>query len=125
MGLCVLLQATRVPEEHQGGEGAGGGLTGGGGGAGVLFRNHGNQTGSLHKLCSSPPFFDVFKAMGLSACGCISISKKRLKTLRLMWPDYLSHRRPAARLPPHRASISRDPFYDMLATRKRRIANKK
>ena len=24
-----------------------------------------------------------------------------------------------------RASISRDPFYDMLATRKRRIANKK
>lgn len=25
----------------------------------------------------------------------------------------------------HRASISRDPFYDMLATRKRRIANKK
>lgn len=28
-------------------------------------------------------------------------------------------------VPSHRASISRDPFYDMLATRKRRIANKK
>lgn len=28
-------------------------------------------------------------------------------------------------LPSGRASISRDPFYDMLATRKRRIANKK
>ena len=32
--------------------------------------------------------------------------------------EFLSH------FPP-RASISRDPFYDMLATRKRRIANKK
>lgn len=41
----------------------------------------------------------------------------------LMWPCYLFHCCPLIGF--SRASISRDPFYDMLATRKRRIANKK
>lgn len=42
----------------------------------------------------------------------------------LMWRYYLFHHCPLIGSVP-RASISRDPFYDMLATRKRRIANKK
>lgn len=42
----------------------------------------------------------------------------------LMWPYYLFHCCPLIGFF-SRASISRDPFYDMLATRKRRIANKK
>lgn len=92
---------------------------------GVLFRNHGNQTGSLHKLCSSPPsFFDLVKAGVCLRVACISISK--------MLKDSPSHVAWLFVSPPSfgsvflpRASISRDPFYDMLATRKRRIANKK
>jgi len=40
--------------------------------------------------------------------------KNRYLLTKLMIPFFFS-----------RASISRDPFYDMLATRKRRIANKK
>lgn len=55
-------------------------------------------------------------------CDYISISKM-LETL-LMWPYYLLHYCPLIGFL-YRASISRDPFYDMLATRKRRIANKK
>lgn len=55
MGLCVLLHALRVLEEvpanwstkKRGG--------------GVLHGNHGNQTRSLHKLCSFS-FFDLVKA---------------------------------------------------------------
>lgn len=39
------------------------------------------------------------------------------------WEPRLRGADSRVRLP--RASISRDPFYDMLATRKRRIANKK
>lgn len=52
-----------------------------------------------------------------------------IKDAPLMWP-YLFHSCPVIGFFFFffffsRASISRDPFYDMLATRKRRIANKK
>lgn len=48
-----------------------------------------------------------------------------LRPLCLEGPQYPGLSVPPTSRFPRRASISRDPFYDMLATRKRRIANKK
>lgn len=54
---------------------------------------------------------------------CLHFHIKDAQDPPLMWPCYLFHCCPLIGF--SRASISRDPFYDMLATRKRRIANKK
>ena len=67
--------------------------------------------------CTNFVLFFLYK------CAYISISKM-LRDPPLMWPYYLFHCCPLIGFF-SRASISRDPFYDMLATRKRRIANKK
>lgn len=82
-------------------------------GAGSALRNHGNQTGSLNKLLS-------MMQVKTGVCSVYYVLHFHIKDAEVSLPLLTS-----PLIGSFRASISRDPFYDMLATRKRRIANKK